>query len=288
MRRQTVRTLRRPSGRRRGAGAAFLVILALLLFHAVPGPSAAAVREPGAGEAAARDVGPDEALRLFRQANSLYAEGSYGAAAEVYQTIIDGGFRSAEVYYNLANARYKEGNLGQAVLGYERALRLDGSNRDAVDNLEFVREQLADRQVPVGGALATALERFARRAATGRLAVLVSALYFATVGFIVAGVLRGAFRPWMLRVVAVLAVALLGAGLLLGYRVHRDAAVREAVITSAEVPVRTGPGDDFVLEFKLHEGTKVRMREARDEWVRVSVEGTDLEGWLPEGAVEEI
>lgn len=288
MRRQTVQTLQRAGGRRRGARAAFLVVLALLLLHAVAVPSAAAVRERGAGEAAAQDVGPEEALRLFRQANSLYAEGSYGAAAEVYQTIIDGGFRSAEVYYNLANARYKEGNLGQAVLGYERALRLDGSNRDAVDNLEFVREQLADRQVPVGGALATALERFARHAATGRLAVLVSALYFATVGFIVAGVLRGAFRPWMLRVVAVLAVALLGAGLLLGYRVHRDAAVREAVITSAEVPVRTGPGDDFVLEFKLHEGTKVRMREARDEWVRVSVEGTDLEGWLPAGAVEEI
>ena len=66
------------------------------------------------------------------------------------------------------------------------------------------------------------------------------------------------------------------------------AAAEEATMVAVDVPVRTGPGDDFVLEFRLHEGTKVRLREVRDDWARVSVEGTDLEGWLPERTVEEI
>jgi hypothetical protein len=77
-------------------------------------------------------------------------------------------------------------------------------------------------------------------------------------------------------------------GAVLAFRIHRTNAVREAVIVAADVPVRTGPGDDFVLEFRLHEGTKVRLREARDEWARISVEGTDLEGWLPGRTLEEI
>jgi hypothetical protein len=233
-------------------------------------------------------VGHDEAVRLFAEANDLYAEGSHGPAAELYETIIEGGFLNAEVYYNLANARYMEGEIAQAVLGYERALRLDGGHEDAAANLEFVREQLADRQVRVGGAMTDAADTVFRRAHAGRLAVLTSLCYFLVVAFVVTGVLRGGFSPWLTRAAVVTLVALVVFGALFGYRLHREGAVSEAVVVAADVPVRTGPGEDFVLEFRLHEGTKIRVREVREDWARVSVEGTDLEGWLPARSVEEI
>ena len=270
-----------------GRDALRFVVLAVLVVAACPG----AVLDARGQDLLSHevpDVGPERAARLFREANELYAAGSHGAAAGVYETILAGGFHNAEIYYNLANARYMEGDIAQAVLGYERALRLDGSHEDAVENLEFVKEQLADRQVRVGGALSEMLERFFRRADVGWLAVVVSALYFIVAGCIISGVLRGAFQPWLLRSIVVVSALLVLTGGLFGYRIHRTAAVREAVVVVADVPVRTGPGDDFVLEFRLHEGTKVRLREARDDWARVSVEGTDLEGWLPERAVEEI
>ena len=270
-----------------GRGALWLAVLVTLVVVACPG---AALEARGADLLSqdVPDIGPEQAALLFREANELYAEGSHAAASEVYEGILAGDFRNAEIYYNLANARYMEGDIAQAVLGYERALRLDGSHEDAAENLEFVREQLADRQVRVGGALSEALERLFRQADVGWLAVVVSVLYFIVVGCLIAGVLRGAFQPWLLRAIVVVAALLVLTGGLLGYRIHRTAAVREAVVVAVDVPVRTGPGDEFVLEFRLHEGTKVRLREARDDWARVSVEGTDLEGWLPERAVEEI
>jgi len=270
-----------------GRGALRLAVLAALVVGVCPG----AVLDARGQDLLSHevpDVGPERAARLFREGNELYADGSHGAAADAYEAILAGGFHNAEIYYNLANARYMEGDIAQAVLGYERALGLDGSHEDAAENLEFVREQLADRQVRVGGALSEALGRFFRQADVGWLAVVVSVLYFVVAGCIVAGILRGAFRPWLLRSIVVGAALLVLTGALLGYRIHRTAAVREAVVVAADVPVRTGPGDDFVLEFRLHEGTKVRLREARDDWARISVEGTDLEGWLPERAVEEI
>ena len=272
---------------RAGRGALWLAVLAALVVAACPG----AILEARGADLLSHEVaevGPEGAARLFREANELYAGGDHGAAAEVYEAILAGGFHNAEVYYNLANARYMEGDMAQAVLGYERALRLDGSHEDAAENLEFVREQLADRQVRVGGALSDALERFFRQADVGWLAVVVSILYFVVVGCVITGVLRGAFQPWLLRAIVVVGALLVVTGGLFAYRIHRTAAVREAVVVAADVPVRTGPGDDFVLEFRLHEGTKVRLREAREDWARVSVEGTDLEGWLPERAVEEI
>ncbi|MFH1865562.1 MAG: hypothetical protein ABIK85_06735 [Candidatus Eisenbacteria bacterium] len=264
------------------AVAALACLLAVVLFP---------VSHAGAQEFISRgapEVGSGRAVRLFREANDLYAEGDHGAAVGVYETILAGGFLNADVYYNLANARYMNGDIGQAVLGYERALRLDGSHEDAAANLEFVREQLADRQVRVGGAVSDALDGFFRRADIGRLAVAVSLFYFLAMACVVVGILRGGFHPWLQRAAAVMAILLVVAGGILGYRVHRTSAVREAVVVVADVPVRTGPGDDFVLEFRLHEGTKVRLREARDDWARVSVEGTDLEGWLPGRMLEEI
>lgn len=265
--------------------AAALVLSCVLLAFLAAAPAAMAQRTINRE---AQEVGPDQAARLFREANELYADGDHGAAAEAYEAIVAGGFRNAEVYYNLANARYMDGDVAQAVLGYERALRLDGSHEDAAANLEFVREQLADRQVRVGGAVTDFVERVFRGADVGRVAASASLFYFLLFAFLTAGVLRGGLNAWLQRAAVVMAIHLLVAGGILVYRIHRANAVREAVIVVADVPVRTGPGDGFVLEFRLHEGTKVRLREARDDWARVSVEGTDLEGWLPGRTLEEI
>jgi hypothetical protein len=234
------------------------------------------------------NISQEQAESAFREANGLYAQGKHEEAAALYQSIIDGGFRNADVYYNLGNALYMSGDISGAVLSYERALRLSGSLADAAANLEFIREQLADRQVREGGAMSEALDRFLLRVDVGRMAAIVSLLYFIVIACVIAGVLRGAFPPWLVRSIVVVLAALAVSGGILTYRIHRTSAVKEAVIVVTDVPVRTGPGDDFVLEFRLHEGTKVRLRESRDNWARVSVEGTDLEGWLPENSIEEI
>jgi hypothetical protein len=286
----TTRTLTRPCL----STLAVVAAVVTMAFASMPGSLDAGAQEtaPDAErtllERDVPEIGPVEATNLFREANALYADGDYGPAAEVYEVILAGGFRNADVYYNLANARYKSGELGQAVLGYERALRLEPGHEDAWANLEFVRSQLADRQAPVGGPLSQAADRFFTGGAPNGLAVAASALYFFALALVVFGVLRRFFPPWLTRTVIVVAVVLVAAVGTLGFRVGRAGRVREAVIVALDVSVRTGPGNDFVLEFRLHEGTKVRVREARESWTRVSVEGTDLEGWLPEEAIEEI
>lgn len=228
------------------------------------------------------------ASRAFRQANALYSEERFDEAAATYEAILDAGFENADVEYNLGNAHYKSGRLGRAVLAYERALRLEPAHEDAIANLAFVSELLADRRVPVGGAVSEFLARGSTGFTVDRLALASSFFYFALFGVLVAGVLRGGLAGWPGRLAAVLAVCLAVAGGALAYRVVQARENVEAVVLSQEVGVRTGPGEDFVLEFRLHEGTKVRLDESRGEWARVSVSGTDLEGWLPAGTIEEI
>ena len=58
-------------------------------------------------------------------ANSLAANGRYAEAAQAYQQLIDQGAADSAVYYNLGNAYMRLGNLGQAIVNYQRAAQLD-------------------------------------------------------------------------------------------------------------------------------------------------------------------
>jgi uncharacterized protein YraI len=245
------------------------------------------VRGGRGSDAAALD--PGTATRTFAEANALYGDERYDEAAGLYEEILAAGFSHADVHYNLGNAYYRAGHTGRAVLAYERALRLEPGHEDATANLEFVRETLADRQSRVGdGALAGFAHRIYGRVGSGVLVMLASVSHALLAIVLIVAILRGGFAPWALRLAIVLAIVLVCAAGAAASKTYVARTIVEGVVLAPEVGVRTGPGDDFVLEFRLHEGTKVRLWEERAGWLRVSVSGTDLEGWLPDGSVEEI
>ncbi|MGN0214816.1 MAG: tetratricopeptide repeat protein [Muribaculaceae bacterium] len=78
---------------------------------------------------------------LIKQANAEYEKDHYDKAIELYEKAAKQYGTSSELYYNIANSQYRLGNLGEAILNYERALKLDPSNDDARFNLDFVNEK---------------------------------------------------------------------------------------------------------------------------------------------------
>lgn len=77
-----------------------------------------------------------------QDADSAYAQRDYAAALSGYRKALDTDGTSSDLYYNLANTYYRLGNIGQAVLCYERALKINPANDDAVANLQFVRSRI--------------------------------------------------------------------------------------------------------------------------------------------------
>lgn len=63
-------------------------------------------------------------------------------ALKLYREVLTTDGASSELYYNIGNTYYRLGNIGKAVLYYERALRLDPSNKDARANLDFVNSNI--------------------------------------------------------------------------------------------------------------------------------------------------
>lgn len=82
------------------------------------------------------------ASSLIEQADSAYNAQNFRSALSLYNKVLDTKGATSDLYYNIGNANYRLGNVGQAIVAYERALRLDPSNADARVNLDFVNASL--------------------------------------------------------------------------------------------------------------------------------------------------
>jgi hypothetical protein len=58
-----------------------------------------------------------------------------------------------------------------------------------------------------------------------------------------------------------------------------------AAVTAKEVGALSGPGADFKEILLLHDGTEVRVRERRGDYLLVQLPG-GIGGWVPQGTVE--
>ena len=97
---------------------------------------------------------------LFQQGNDLYGQGKYKEAQQIYSRIIaEDGF-SGPLLYNLANCYAQTGRTGQAILNYERALRLSPGDSDIRGNLELLRKNrgLFQEDLPLVRRLASLLD----------------------------------------------------------------------------------------------------------------------------------
>ena len=86
---------------------------------------------------------------IYEQANAAYETGNYALADSLYTSLLTEDGPSAEVYYNLGNACYKQQFWARAILNYERCLQLDRRNEDAQYNLDLAQAQIRDQIEPI-------------------------------------------------------------------------------------------------------------------------------------------
>ena len=225
---------------------------------------------------------------LFADANAQYAEGNYAEAATQYEQILQEQ-PTAEVYYNLGNAYFKQGELAQSILAYERALRLKPSFKDAKHNLQFAQSRIIDNIEDTQSFFLSNWLKAIRNALSQRVWMVGSIILFimALVGFFLFAfsqtlwLRKTAFYCSVIAlVVSVMACA--NAGSLY----QRDTQRSEAIITQGIVNAKSSPdrsGNDL---FTVHEGTKVEIHEVIGDWCCVHV-GTNI-GWMPLEYLERI
>ncbi len=239
------------------------------------------------GSAASSPAGTAAAAR-YNKANALYRQGDYAQAAAGYEEVFGQGVRNGAVYYNLGNAYYKAGQLGRAILAYERALRLLADDEDVLANLRFVNALKVDRDPePERNIVVRFLSAWYRSLSADVLALAFTLCLFACATAGVAWLFVSHRRVMWICLLVILGGGLLSAGGLLSIKIHDREAVEQAVILVEEAVGRSGPGEDYLKVFTLHEGTKVTIDREEGGWYLVRLPN-GMGGWAASRAMEKI
>ena len=225
-------------------------------------------------------------------ANQLYENGRFAESAQLYEQLIAQEMASSAIHYNLGNAYYQQGDLGKAILNYNRALALDPRDADIKANLALARAQVVDQfgievEDDIFAIYTTAVSNNLTLNQTAVLA-LIFWFVFATAVIAVRQMEAGKLRNYLKVGTAVAGVLFFIATFSLGSRLYEQANTEPAVIVAPEVNITSGPGDQYATQFTLHSGAEVELLGERANWAKLALPGGETTGWLPAEAIEAI
>ncbi len=213
--------------------------------------------------------------RAFAEGNRRYADSAYAAAADAYQRVLHTGYASGALYYNLGNAHFRMGEMGQAIRYYEKARRHRPPTDRLAHNLSVARSRL---DVPSPGT-PTGWMRWLHLVNASQLFGLGLLLYLLGLGLGGATTWLRNATPLSRRVAGSLGLGgLLLVGLALTASWTRTADDR-AVVVAGPAPLHATPQASAPTDTTLPEGLMLRRGARQGAWTAVRLpDGT--RGWL--------
>jgi tetratricopeptide (TPR) repeat protein len=229
----------------------------------------------------AQGNGLNIAQQSFNDGNVAYEKGDFEAAETLYRRAIDQGIANHILYFNYANALFRKNKIGLAILYWEKAAKMKADDPDIEHNLKFARARIADKMSEIKPNFLTRALWFVHASyelnqglwmALGLFSVSFAAIF----GLVV-------FSGW-LKGLSIALLVLLSLGQLalwpsLAYKIHQQESVGGAIVLKPVLEVYSGPGENYQLLTRVHEGTKFSLEQVSGEWASVKLlNGTG--GWV--------
>ncbi len=222
--------------------------------------------------------------------NKYYIEGNYEKAIEEYSAIVEGGEYSVKLYYNLANAYFKQGEIGKAILYYNKALRLAPSQDDIRHNLAIAESQSKDKIAVIPEFFLNRWLRIVRNSMSCMAWSLLSLVTFALIlSFGILFLLASRIRWRKIGFYCALCASMLFVATTAFAVSSRNDMLshNEAIVLASAISVKSSPDNSATDLFVLHEGTKVKVLSEVDEWCEVVI-ADGKKGWTESKNIEEI
>lgn len=228
--------------------------------------------------------------QLAAEAAKAYNVKQYPEAIAKYEKIIDGGYESYALYYNLGNAYYRNNEAAQAILYYEKALKMAPNNEDIKHNIEVANSNLIDKVEMVP-------ELFYKRwwkhvinimdidtLAFVNIVLLSLALILIALYISISNIIIRKISFWAgISLLLIFGVGVLAAS----QRNHYLTTQHEAVIFTQTVNIKSSPDENSKDIFVLHEGTKVKLLDVVAEWQEIRIANGSV-GWIKNSDIRKI
>ncbi|MGK9475213.1 tetratricopeptide repeat protein [Melioribacter sp. OK-6-Me] len=236
------------------------------------------------------NLNAQSAEELFKQANEYYRQQNYDRSIEIYNEILNAGYESPELYYNLGNAYFKSGKIGYAILYYEKGLKLKPGDEDLEYNLRIARARTVDKVEEVPriflvewwDAIVTSLSLDGWAA----VVIVVYLIFIASLG--------GYFLSKKIKIQKISFFSasfalpiLIVLSLILYTRYNREVSMHYGILVENVYSVKVAPDDNSNDAFVVHEGLKMELIDKVGEWVKIKLPDGKV-GWVERNVVRQI
>lgn len=230
------------------------------------------------------------AENLWYSANAAYTSGEYKEAVLYYDSIQVLGYTNHKVYYNLGNAYFKDGNIGKAILNYERALNLKPTDGDVKYNLRVANGYIKDKIDTVPEFFLFSWIKAWRMSQSSNAWAYISIVFFILA--LAAALLYLLSGRIMLRktgfYTAIVSLCMFVLTLAFSATERRQMLYSdEAVVMQGAAAVKSSPDNNSKELFIIHEGTKVKIVREIGEWKEIMISDGN-KGWVSTDAIETI
>jgi len=228
---------------------------------------------------------PKDIISKFISASTYYTDGKYDQAINNYKDILSHGFESFQVYYNLGNAYFKSGNIGNSILNYEKAKLSAPRDSDLNYNYSFILSK-ADPLInqPIKSFLPGIIENQLNNFTTGEVVLSLTILLLVLAIYHIVALFFNVEYAFRKRVIILFMILIVINSFFVIYKILN---INNLAVVVETTSATFEPRHDATEHFKLPQGSKIKV--IKDEFTWLKIKRFDgKQGWVKADFVKKI
>ena len=225
---------------------------------------------------------------IFNQANFHYENKDYDSANILYSNLIEKAYYSSELYLNLGNSYFKLDSLPQAILSYEKGLKLAPGNADLIFNLKLCNKMIKDKSPVKESVLINEWIYGFLGKSPNYWSYVSIGLMILTFLFLFLFFFSKTSKLKKLNFYTAIATLLIT--FITVYFAWLSKSKMEnsnyGVLFTPHIWIKAEPSENADDDFQLHEGSKLKIIKENKNWYEISF--ADKKGWIEKYNVKKI
>ena len=225
---------------------------------------------------------------LFDLANSQYENQNYDSAKINYNLIYENGIISKELFLNMGNSFFKLDSLPNAILFYEKGLKIAPGDIDLTHNLQYCNTLLKDKNAIKKSILISELiYSFLGKSPNYWAYSSIVLLFSACLLFLFYRISTELFWKRINFYSSVIVLILFGFTLVLS--AISKSKIKESkygILFTPITKVLVEPSESAATTYQLHEGSKAKITAENNKWYEISF--NEKKGWIQKKHLKKI